>query len=210
MAAPPATGSRSTRAGRGVVGAIRRTFVGSIRPGVGHAAFHHAVRRRLLTCNGTRASVPIARGVTPAGSAGNGSELDRRAARARRSPQVGGVERRIERLGTKRIQQRVTLLRRCNPQHRAESPGIVIAQHRAVVEYDVDVIVRPRMRASRSEGTGQRNRESYTSIRTTRRPVTCGAIPRRVVSTSGSSGILGTRDRRHAPLAAMKRCRWRL
>jgi hypothetical protein len=92
-------------------------------------------------------------------------ELDRRAARARRSPQVGGVERRIERLGAKRIQQR---LRRSTRS-----------------------IVRPRMRASRSEGTGQRNRESYTSIRTTRRPVTCRAIPRRVVSTSGSSGILG-------------------
>jgi hypothetical protein len=92
-------------------------------------------------------------------------ELDRRAARARRSPQVGGVERRIERLGAKRIQQR---LRRSTRS-----------------------IVRPRMRASRSEGTGQRNRESYTSIRTTRRPVTSGAIPRRVVSTSGSSGILG-------------------
>src|SRR5690348_16407735 len=51
-------------------------------------------------------------------------------------------------------------------------------------------IVRPRMHASRSPGTGQRRRESYTSIRATRRPITCGAIPRRVVSTSGSSGIL--------------------
>lgn len=49
-----ATCGGSTKAGPGVVDAIRQTFVGSIRPGVGHAGFHHAVRRRLLTCNGTR------------------------------------------------------------------------------------------------------------------------------------------------------------
>ena len=48
-----------------------------------------------------------------------------------------------------------------------------------------------RCRVPRSAGTGQRNRESYTCSCATRRPTTCGAIPRRVVSTSGSSGMRG-------------------
>src|SRR5579864_1311270 len=52
-------------------------------------------------------------------------------------------ERRIERLRTQRVQQRVSVRRRCDPQHRAESPRIVIAQQRAVVEYDIDMVVRP-------------------------------------------------------------------
>ena len=121
---------------------------------------------------------------------------------------------------------------RRDPQHCAESPRVVIAQQRPVVERDVDVVVRarvaaraphaecsrscrgaravhrcphgtadtccvarrgrssrPRNRVSSSPGTGQRSRRSYTSTLATRRPMTCGAIPRRVVSTSGSSGI---------------------
>ncbi len=39
-------------------------------------------------------------------------------------------------------------------------------------------------------GTGQRKRRSYTCTAATRCPTTCGATPRRVVSTSGSSGIV--------------------
>src|SRR5690606_37136887 len=42
---------------------------------------------------------------------------------------------------------------------------------------------------ARSSGIGQRSRASRTIRRVTRWPCRCGAMPRRVVSTSGSSGI---------------------
>ena len=46
-----------------------------------------------------------------------------------------------------------------------------------------------RDRSRRCAGsTGQRRRRSCTSRRLMRRPTTCGSMPRRVVSTSGSSG----------------------
>jgi hypothetical protein len=57
-----------------------------------------------------------------------------------------GVERRIERLGPQRVQQRMTLLRRGDPQQRAEPARIVVAKQRSVVEYDVDMIVLPARR----------------------------------------------------------------
>ena len=46
---------------------------------------------------------------------------------------------------------------------------------------------RPRVVAI-ARSTGQRRRRSCTSRRLMRRPTTCGSMPRRVVSTSGSSG----------------------
>ncbi len=196
MAAPAATGGRSAKAGRGVVGAIRQTFIGSIRPGVGHAAFHHAARRRLLTCNGTRAGVPIACGVTPAGSAGNGTTSARRcgigvSACRRRDKLRRLARRRNSRAGNNRPSRRSrrnreasTLpaplsrerracnygstpigfdersgRRRTDPQHRAESPRIVIAQQRAVVEYDVDMIVRPAGRRVAEDAKRSRHAE---------------------------------------------------
>ena len=50
-------------------------------------------------------------------------------------------------------------------------------------------MVRPATSAGSVRGTGQRRRRSYTCSAFTRRPSTCGSTPRRVVSTSGSSGI---------------------
>src|SRR5476651_50216 len=47
----------------------------------------------------------------------------------------------------------------------------------------------PDRRTSRSSGIGQRNRRSRTITRLTRWPSRWGAIPRRVVSTSGNSGM---------------------
>src|SRR6185503_9668138 len=49
-------------------------------------------------------------------------------------------------------------------------------------------IAEPATAALRLASTGQRNRRSCTSRRLMRRPTTCGSMPRRVVSTSGSSG----------------------
>src|SRR5450631_1166295 len=43
--------------------------------------------------------------------------------------------------------------------------------------------------ASKSAWMGQRRRRSRTRTLTTRRPMSAGAMPRRVVSTSGSSGM---------------------
>ena len=184
MAAPAATGGRSAKAGRGVVGAIRQTFIGSIRPGVSHAAFHHAARRRLLTCNGTRAGVPIACSVTPAGSAGNGTTSARRcgigvSACRRRDKLRRLARRRNSRAGNNRPSRRSRRNREacCRPLRwqlairresfhqpakahlRAESPRIVIAQQRAVVEYDVDMIVRPAGRRVAEDAKRSRHAE---------------------------------------------------
>src|SRR4051812_34733671 len=53
----------------------------------------------------------------------------------------------------------------------------------------------PTTHCGRSAGTGQRNRPSRTIIARIRWPCRCGAMPRRVVSTSGSSGTPGLLDR---------------
>jgi len=58
-AATPAVHARSTDAGAVVV-AIVSTSVGSIRPRVGQTDKNRALRRRLVTCNGTRAGAGIA------------------------------------------------------------------------------------------------------------------------------------------------------
>src|SRR5690606_12771693 len=47
----------------------------------------------------------------------------------------------------------------------------------------------PDRRTSRSSGIGQRSRRSRTTTRRTRWPMRNGSMPRRVVSTSGNSGI---------------------
>src|SRR3989475_1701287 len=49
--------------------------------------------------------------------------------------------------------------------------------------------MRPTSRRGRSRGTGQRSRRSYILTAVTFCRSTCGATPRRVVSTSGSSGM---------------------
>jgi stage V sporulation protein D (sporulation-specific penicillin-binding protein) len=51
------------------------------------------------------------------------------------------------------------------------------------------VSVRPVSVSGSDFGTGQRNRPSCTSTAAMVRPTAWGAMPRRVVSTSGSSGI---------------------
>ena len=50
-------GRRTVDAARRIAGAMRSTFIGSLPPGVGQAGRPRAVRRRLLTCNGTRRGV---------------------------------------------------------------------------------------------------------------------------------------------------------
>src|SRR5579883_128399 len=49
---------------------------------------------------------------------------------------------------------------------------------------------RPTSSTARPAGMGQRSRGSWTLRATTVRPTKCGSMPRRVVSTSGSSGKL--------------------
>src|SRR5690349_14728722 len=68
-------------------------------------------------------------------------ELDRRASFARDAPQVIGIECWIERLGPERVEKRMAVCRRCDPQHRAEAPRIAVAKNGAIVERDVDMIV---------------------------------------------------------------------
>src|SRR6185369_8729834 len=63
-------------------------------------------------------------------------------------------------------------------------------------------MVAPSSARARPGGTGQRSRESRTTTCSTRRPFTWGRTPRRVVSTSGSSGI--GKNLRPAPRAPQR------
>jgi hypothetical protein len=69
-------------------------------------------------------------------------ELDRDAAAAGAAVERVRGEGRRERLGPERGDERVRRGVARHPEHRAEAPGVVVAQRRPVVEHEVDVIVR--------------------------------------------------------------------